>query len=208
MGGHAGGAQGRGRVARRIGAVGGDGAEEVGVGDDGLPAGVDGGAVERVGDELGQGAGVDLPVVALDGLGQGGAHRTGAGPAAAEVALEGGHHHVAEVGGVGGHPTRRRRNGRVVDRVVQLDRRRPAEEPTAARRHLVQAHPEGEEVGAAVEGAGGVPLLRRHVRKLALDAGHLRLAQGRLGAGDAEVYQLDGAVLGDEDVVGGDVLGG
>jgi hypothetical protein len=70
--------------------------------------------------------------------------------------------------------------------------------------HAVEHRTDGEDVGPLVERrARG--LLGRHVRDLALDDARRSLLALALRLGDAEVAQLDLALLADEDVVGAEV---
>ena len=70
--------------------------------------------------------------------------------------------------------------------------------------HLVEADPGAEHVGPGVD-LITPGLLRRHVEELALDDPVLGLSAPLAGLGDAEVDDLDLAVIADEHVLGADV---
>ena len=78
-----------------------------------------------------------------------------------------------------------------------MEERRPGHE-------LVKEHPEREEIAAPVERAAR-ELLGRHVRQLALHRAGARAGEPALGLRDAEVQDLHRALVGHEEVRGGDI---
>ena len=80
-----------------------------------------------------------------------------------------------------------------------------AKEQALAGEQLVEHGAEGEDVGAVIDGQAA-DQLRAHVPKLAFEHARLGLlAALERALGDAEVDELDGAVIADEHVLGADV---
>ena len=101
--------------------------------------------------------------------------------------------------------------GLLVDVLPEHDHGRGALEGQLARQHLVEHAPQRVDIGPDVDCLPS-RLLGRHVVRGAQQGARLRHRGERLGAGDAEVGDLRGAVVADEHVLGlyvtvDDVLG-
>ena len=116
--------------------------------------------------------------------------------AGVRVAVQRTRHDALERRRVRGHEARRRWQF-VLDVLVRCVRR----EWQAADRQLVQEHPDGEHVAAAVD-PGGVSrgLLRRYVGQLALARALAGLRTARQRGRNPEVDELHGAIAAHEDV--------
>ena len=127
------------------------------------------------------------------------AHGAGGGEARGGVALQRRHAHLVEGRGhVGLHGARLLDDG--ADDLHERAELLVGVEEAAAGEHLPEHDAHGEDVGAAVDG-GGADLLRRHVRRLALDEPGARRDDARGREGDAEIGDAPGAVGADEEVL-------
>jgi hypothetical protein len=74
-----------------------------------------------------------------------------------------------------------------------------------AAEHLIEEDADGEDVGTVVDGGGCRQLLRGHIGDFALGHADLGVMVEEIGAGDAEIDDLDPSLVGDEDVVRAEV---
>lgn len=108
-----------------------------------------------------------------------------------------------ELGRIIGDPVRGRRDVAMHDPLDALEFG-GCVEGAVLRGELVGEHAEREDIGAAIDGVAA-RLLGSHVAGFAFNEAGARLGHARGGFGDAEIDQLDRAVVGDEDVGGRDI---
>ena len=158
---------------------------------------------ELLGDELADLARGQVPARGVEVLLQGVVHLLRGGVAILAAGFRGA---LADPGEGLGHVGRglAKAGDLAVDEVVDDGDLGDALPHAAAGDGLPEHHPDGEDVGAPVDPVA-LGLLGRHVGHLALDGAGARLAAGVDRLGDAEVDDLDQAVVGDEHVLRGGV---